>query len=136
MGLSPEELADRQRRNRERRQQAKAAKLVAKAAAANVSVAEMRARIKANKAAAHVTRQVAERRRELMERAEILLAEAEWRGALLKSRSRRALATARTLIRLPTRSSSAATDSSPRLRKPLRETADCKAKRSPGACTI
>ena len=46
MGLTPEELADRQRRNRERRRQGQAAKLAARALAAGISVAEMRERIK------------------------------------------------------------------------------------------
>jgi len=91
MGLTPEELADRQRRNRERRRQGQAAKLAARALAAGISVAEMRERIKANKAAAHIARQAADRRRELMDDAKLLLAEAEWRGAVLPEADRKVL---------------------------------------------
>ena len=83
MGLTPEELADRQRRNRERHCQAKAAKLAAKALAAGVSVVEMRGRIEAEKTAARIARQAADRWRDLRDQAEVLLAEADRRGAVL-----------------------------------------------------
>jgi len=91
MGITPEELADRQRWNRERRQQAKAAKVAAKALAAGVSIAEMKERIKANKAAARAAQQAADRRRDLTDEAQVLLAEAEWRGAIIPPADRDAL---------------------------------------------
>ena len=91
MGLTPEELADRQRLNRERRRQREAAKLAAKALAAGISITEMRERIKANKAAARIARQAAEHRRELVAQAHVLLAEANWRGAVLRAEDRKVL---------------------------------------------
>lgn len=83
MGISPEELASRQKRNRERQRDAKAFRLQKKADRLGVSVAKARTLINTNKAQAARDLQAADRRRDLMSDIDIHLAECEWRGLVL-----------------------------------------------------
>jgi hypothetical protein len=77
------EIAKRQAANHQRKHAAKAAEIAAKASAAGIQIAEMKERIRTNKAAARAAEKTADRRRGLMNDAQILLAEAKWRGAVL-----------------------------------------------------